>query len=183
MQLRYRAFATLILAAIASMCPLTSVSVADSPGLLGGGAGIIVNGTYCTLTTIGHDGGGVAIAVAGMQCALTTIGHYKSGDLVGFTAGHCGGPGATVVADGAEERGPVGAVGAADGDYYAVIKFDPAKVTPVPNYGGFAINGISADPNPRPRGHSANRAMHAVTGSRTVVATVAACLGAGRPRH
>jgi hypothetical protein len=39
-------------------------------------------------------------------------------------------------------------VTAADGDYYAVIKFDPAKVTPVPNYGGFAINGISPDPNP-----------------------------------
>ena len=39
-------------------------------------------------------------------------------------------------------------VTAADRDYYAVIKFDPAKVTPVPNYGGFAINGISPDPNP-----------------------------------
>jgi hypothetical protein len=48
--------------------------------VLGGGAGIVVDGTYCTLASIGHQ---------------------KSGQLVGFTAGHCGGPGAPVVAEGA----------------------------------------------------------------------------------
>lgn len=93
-------------------------------------------------------GGGAGIAVAGTQCTLTTVGHDKSGDLIGLTAGHCGGPGAPVVADGAEDRGPLGAVTAADGDYYAVIKFDPAKVIPVSNFGGFAINGVNQDPSP-----------------------------------
>lgn len=29
---------------------------------------------------------------------------------------------------------------------YAVIKFDPAKVAPVANYGGFIINGIGPEP-------------------------------------
>jgi len=46
---------------------------------LGGGAGIVVDCSYCTLATIGHD---------------------HVGDLVGFTAGHCAGPGAQVVAEG-----------------------------------------------------------------------------------
>ena len=30
---------------------------------------------------------------------------------------------------------------------YAVIKFDPAKVTPTANFAGFAINGIGPDPD------------------------------------
>lgn len=93
---------------------------------LGGGAGIVVNGTYCTLTTIGHD---------------------KAGDLVGFTAASCGGPDSPVVAEGSENLGPVGTVVAANGDLdYAVIKFDPAKVTPIPDFAGFVINGIGPDP-------------------------------------
>jgi hypothetical protein len=110
-------------AALAVMASLGSVAAADDKVVLGGGAGIIVAGNNCTLTTIGHD---------------------KSGELVGFTAGHCGGPGAPVEAEGAA----VGTVASADGDYYEIIKFDPAKVNPVSNYGGFAINGVSGDPNP-----------------------------------
>ena len=103
---------------------LTPTASADGSVPLGGGAGIVVGGTYCTLGTIGHD---------------------KTGELVGFTAGHCGGPGAQVVA---EESGvPVGTVAAVgDGLDYAVIKFDPAKVTPTANFAGFAINGIGSDP-------------------------------------
>jgi hypothetical protein len=85
--------------------------------------------------------------VDGSDCTLTAIGHDKTGELVGFTAAHCGGPGAQVVAEGAEQRGPLGTVAAADGGLdYAVIKFDPAKVTPTANFGGFAINGIGPDP-------------------------------------
>lgn len=96
---------------------------------LGGGAGIMVDGTLCTLTTIGHD---------------------NTGDLVGFTAGHCGGPGAEVSAEGTP--GAVGTVVATD-DYldYAVIKFDPAKVAPTANFAGFAINGLGPDPQWRQR--------------------------------
>jgi hypothetical protein len=93
----------------------------------GGGAGIVVDGSYCTLTTIGHD---------------------NTGELVGFTAAHCGGPGAQVVAESAQERGPLGSVVAAnDGLDYSVIKFDAAKVAPTAHFDGFAINGIGPDPD------------------------------------
>jgi hypothetical protein len=99
---------------------------ADGQVVLGGGAGILVEGSYCTLTTTGHD---------------------HAGELVGFTAGHCGGPGAGVIAEGSNS-GPVGTVAAVgDGLDYAVIKFDPAKVTPTANFAGSAINGH----RPRPR--------------------------------
>jgi hypothetical protein len=103
------------------------VALADGQVVLGGGAGIVVEGSYCTLGTIGHD---------------------KTGELVGFTAGHCGGPGAPVVAEGADNHGPVGTVAAVgDGLDYGVIKFDSAKVTPTANVAGFAIKGIGADPD------------------------------------
>ena len=95
--------------------------------MLGGGAGIVVNGeTLCTLTSIGTD---------------------NQGNLVGFTSAHCGGPGAQVAAERAEATGTLGVMAAGnDALDYAVIKFDPAKVTPVANYNGFAINGLGPDP-------------------------------------
>ena len=118
MQRKYRVvetFAATLAAIIAPICPLSGVALADSPGLLGGGAGIIVNGTYCTLATIGHD---------------------SSGALVGLTAATCGGPGSSVDIEGGP--GGVGNVVAANEDLdYAVIKFDPAKVTPTANFAGF----------------------------------------------
>ncbi|QLL10498.1 S1 family peptidase [Mycobacterium vicinigordonae] len=100
---------------------------ADDKVPLGGGAGIVVNtGTLCTLTAIGHD---------------------NRGDLIGFTSAHCGGPGAPVAAEGAENQGQVGTMVAGNDSLdYAVIKFDPARVTPVANLNGFAINGIGPDP-------------------------------------
>lgn len=113
------------------LLPLLAVvraPVASAALPLGGGAGIIVNGTYCTLTTIGHD---------------------KTGELVGFTAASCGGPDSPVVAEGSENLGPVGTVVALANDpgaRYAVIKFDPAKITPIANFAGFVINGIDASP-------------------------------------
>lgn len=111
---------------LASAGLLNITAVADDKVPLGGGTGIVVDGSYCTLATIGRD---------------------KSGALVGFTAAHCGGPGAGVVAEGAENRGPLGTVVAAgSGLDYAVIKFDAGKVTALANYDGFAINGIGADP-------------------------------------
>lgn len=103
-------------------------AAADDKLPLGGGAGIVVEGSYCTLTTIGRD---------------------NSGELVGFTAAHCGGPGAHVVAEGAEGRGVLGTVVAIGSDPrldYSVIKFDPAAVAPIANFAGFVIAGIGPDP-------------------------------------
>ncbi len=114
---------------VVSASSLGAVAAADDKVPLGGGAGITLNGnTACTLTTIGHD---------------------RTGELVGFTVDHCGGPGAEVAAQGAEERGTLGTVSVTN-DYfhYAVIKFDPTKVTPLANYDGFAINGVGPDPAP-----------------------------------
>jgi hypothetical protein len=110
------------LALVASASLLSPTASAAVP--LGGGAGIVVDGSYCTLATIGHD---------------------RTGELVGFTAAHCGGPGARVVAEGTND--PVGSVVAANGDLdYAVIKLDPTVVTPTANFAGFPINGIGPDP-------------------------------------
>jgi hypothetical protein len=94
---------------------------------IGGGAGIIIDtNTYCTLTAIGND---------------------NTGALIGFTSAHCGGPGAEVTSEAAPDRGPIGTmVTGNDGLDYAVIRFDPAKVNPVSNWNGFAINGIGPDP-------------------------------------
>lgn len=110
-------------ALIASAGLPSTTAGADDKALLGGGAGIVVNDTLCTLTTIGHD---------------------KSGDLVGFTAASCGGPGSPVAAVGGANVGSVVAV--EDSLKYAVIKFDPAHVTPTANFAGFAINGLGPDP-------------------------------------
>jgi hypothetical protein len=76
--------------------------------VLGGGAGITVNGTNCTLTTIGHD---------------------NAGALVGLTAATCGGPGSSLAIEGGP--GGVGTVVAVDDALdYAVITFEPGKVVP-----------------------------------------------------
>jgi hypothetical protein len=126
----FRAALALIGAALLS--PVTSVPVsgsasADAPIVLGGGSGITVDGSsLCTLTAIGND---------------------KNGNLIGFTSAHCGGPGAQIAAEGAEDRGPVGTMVAGNEALdYAVIQFDPAKVTPTDVVNGFRIDGIGPDP-------------------------------------
>jgi hypothetical protein len=115
---------SVIATVIVPISVLSGVAAADGKVPLGGGAGITVNDTACTLTTIGHD---------------------KTGELTGFTASTCGGPGSPVTAGGV----PVGSV-VDTNDFlpYSVIKFEPAKVTPVANFAGFAINGIGPDPAP-----------------------------------
>ena len=110
-------FTSVVLAGL--FAPIASAAIP-----LGGGAGIVVDGSFCTLTVIGHN---------------------KTGELIGFTSAHCGGPGSPVVAEGADTA--VGTVVVANGDLdYAVIRFDPANVTPISNFDGFDINGIGPDP-------------------------------------
>jgi hypothetical protein len=135
LQTRYRrlvrvaaALATAILLGVGLLVGVdTGPAGADDRLPLGGGAGIVVNGdTLCTLTTIGTD---------------------NKGQLIGFTSAHCGGPGAPVAAEAAKQRGQVGTMVAGNDNLdYAVIQFDPAKVIPVANFGGFLITGIGPDP-------------------------------------
>lgn len=102
------------------------VSRADGPVVIGGGAAIAVNGTLCTLTTIGTD---------------------RAGDVVGLTSASCGGPGSSVAAGWAP--GTLGTVAVVDPDLdYAVIRFDKSRVAPTADFAGFAINGIGPDAAP-----------------------------------
>ena len=101
------------------------VATAAPPVVMGGGTGIIVNDE--------------------LVCSLTTIGHDNSGRLVGLTAGHCGAVGASVVAETSQDSGVVGRFVVSNPALdYAVIQFDPGKVTPVNRVGSVTITGIGA---------------------------------------
>ncbi len=79
------------------------------------------------------------------QCTLTTIGHDNAGRLVGITAGHCGEAGWPVVPESDPDAGVVGRFVVSNSDYdYAVIEFDPAKVTPVNTIGQVTITDIAS---------------------------------------
>ncbi|WP_041451130.1 chymotrypsin family serine protease [Hoyosella subflava] len=101
---------------------LPAAQAQQARATLGGGSGIVVGGDFlCTLTTIGYDNGG---------------------RLVGFTAGHCGGPGAPVTAEATPGAGVVGNIARTNGVLdYAVIVFDPARVNPVRTVGPTTITG------------------------------------------
>jgi len=116
-----------VVAVLAGLLGMATAAHADGPVVLGGGSGIVVNGeAFCTLTAIGHD---------------------NRGALIGFTSAHCGGPGATVSGEGADSAGVLGTMVAGNEALdYAVIQFDPQKVTPTNNVNGFQINGIGPDP-------------------------------------
>lgn len=102
-----------------------SASAAPAPAVLGGGSGIVVNDE--------------------LLCSITTIGHDNAGRLVGLTAGHCGDAGSPVVAEYKPDSGVVGTIVVSNSDYdYAVIQFDPAKVTPVNRVGNVTITSIGA---------------------------------------
>ena len=125
---RVRLTAGAVILAFAALLPTPAASAgADDKVPMGGGAGIGVNGdTYCTLTAIGND---------------------HTGALIGFTSAHCGGPGAQVESEAAQDRGVIGTMVAGNDDLdYAVIRFDAAKVAPVANWNGFVIDGIGPDP-------------------------------------
>jgi hypothetical protein len=109
------------------MAGSAAVAHAQAPVALGGGSGLVVDGeTLCTLTAIGTD---------------------NQGNLIGFTSAHCGGPGAVVGSESAQNAGVVGTMVAGNESLdYAVIKFDRAKVTPVNEVNGFRIDGLGPDP-------------------------------------
>ncbi|MFC8531112.1 S1 family peptidase [Nocardia sp. NPDC057227] len=118
-----RAACTVALGA-ALLGPVAGAAQAQ-PGapVLGGGSGIVIDDAFeCTLTTVGYDG---------------------AGRLVGITAGHCGDPGAQVYAEADRGAGVVGRFVHSDPRLdYAVIQFQPGRVTPVNRVGNVTIAGI-----------------------------------------
>ncbi|MBS9535118.1 serine protease [Mycobacterium sp. M1] len=90
-------------------------------------------------------GGGAAIHVGDVACTLTTIGHDSTGTLVGITSAHCGGLDSVVTVPGLTET--VGRVARVNDTLdYAVITFDPGKITPIGDFDGLAISGIGPPP-------------------------------------
>jgi hypothetical protein len=118
---------SVVAVAMALLSPIVMPARAADLVPLGGGSGIVINGeAFCTLTAIGND---------------------SRGNLIGFTSAHCGGPGAQVASEAAENQGILGTMVAGnDALDYAVIQFDRARVQPVNNVNGFQIDGIGPDP-------------------------------------
>ncbi|MBY8858872.1 S1 family peptidase [Nocardia sp. CA2R105] len=119
----------------------TAFAVAIGAALLGTGAGVA------------HAAGGAPVIGGGsgiiidnqFECTVTTIGHDRGGRLVGLTAGHCGEAGAQVWAEQARGAGVIGHFVYSNHDLdYAVIQFDPGKVTPTNHIGNVTITGVGA---------------------------------------
>ncbi|KAA8888372.1 trypsin-like peptidase domain-containing protein [Nocardia colli] len=118
---------TVMTAAVVAVSVVAGPAHAEPGVMLGGGSGIILDDyELCTLTTIGRDG---------------------AGRLVGLTAGHCALIGDPIASEQDWGAGDVGRVVDVNDDLdYAVIEFDPAKVTPVRQIGGTTIAGLGTYP-------------------------------------
>ncbi|RJO76953.1 serine protease [Nocardia panacis] len=112
--------------AVALGAALLGTGTAQAAGpVIGGGSGIVIDNQFeCTVTTVGYDG---------------------AGRLVGLTAGHCGEAGSLVTAEANRGAGVIGRFAYANHDLdYAVIQFDPDRITPVNTVGRVTITGLGA---------------------------------------
>lgn len=87
MRLKHLMVAAIAVALEAMVAPFGGVAAADGAVPLGGGAGIVVNRTYCTLTTIGHDETDELVEFTGATCggAGSPVAAAKGGPGAGFT--------------------------------------------------------------------------------------------------
>ncbi|AUM18609.1 MULTISPECIES: peptidase S1 family protein [Rhodococcus] len=123
----FKRVAMAIVAGVALLAGGTGVAVAAPPVPLGGGSGI----------TLGNGAEDL------FDCTLATIGNDRAGRLVGFTAGHCGGPGTTVKSEMDLGAGVLGRiVGTNEVLDYSVIEFDRGRVAPVNRVGNVIITGV-----------------------------------------
>lgn len=135
---------------------------------LGGGSGIVfgrgkpvtkTQGTSCTLTTVGYDKTGNLIGLTNAHCFYDNEGHQWPGDKIYYDMSP---PGTSLnqskVWEPDLETGVIGTVVYISGGNpvapgpngrgldYAVIKLDPAKVTPTATVGKVTIGKIGAPP-------------------------------------
>ncbi|WP_225725746.1 MULTISPECIES: S1 family peptidase [unclassified Nocardia] len=110
--------------AVALGAALLGTGAAHAAGpVIGGGSGIIIDNQF--------------------ECTVTTVGWDNSGHLIGLTAGHCGDPGAQVFAEKDRGAGQIGRFVYSNHDLdYAIIQFDPDKITPVNRIGNVTITGL-----------------------------------------
>ncbi|RJO76568.1 hypothetical protein D5S18_09765 [Nocardia panacis] len=123
--------ATALLAAAPALGAGPAAAV-DGPAVLGGGSGLFIETSEPDTVS---------------ECTLTAIGFDKTNTLVGLTAGHCGEVGMRVAAEYSPKSGTLGVVAAksAENDW-AVVRFDPARVTPTRQVAQSVINGVGEPP-------------------------------------
>ncbi|WP_433193610.1 hypothetical protein ACQP1G_33165 [Nocardia sp. CA-107356] len=123
-------FAMIVLATVAAAgFPAAGTAQAAGNAVVGGSSGLVFD--------------------TNAVCSLTAVGHDSAGRLVGLTAGHCAPTGARLGAEQFLDAGVIGTVAYSDdgeGLDFAVLEFDPAKVTPVRNIGPTTIAGLGAAP-------------------------------------
>ncbi|MFD5869172.1 trypsin-like peptidase domain-containing protein [Corynebacterium sp. NPDC060344] len=79
-------------------------------------------------------------------CTLTAAGRDAAGNLIGMTAGHCGGPGAPVRSMDATEAGVIGTVQRVDASFdYAVLVLN-GKAVPTSTYGDTRVASVGQLP-------------------------------------
>lgn len=131
--------AVVLAAIVATILSLTvglgSAQAAPPKTAIGGGSGILV-----------LKGGNSAAA-----CTVAAVGRPTSGPnkgkLIALTAGHCGRPGQSVIAESAQNRGQIGVFEQSWTDIdVGVIRLDPERVRPVRTVGGITIRRISTAP-------------------------------------
>ncbi|MDI9929227.1 serine protease [Rhodococcus sp. IEGM 1354] len=120
-------FKKFMLVVVGAAAIVASVGVgtasAAAPAALGGGSGIIVGGQA--------------------ECTLTTIGNDRNGNLVGFTAGHCGRAGDSIVPEYDTSLGEVGTIAFSNPEYdYALIQFQRDRVAPISRVGNVTISQV-----------------------------------------
>lgn len=123
-----RAATAVIAAALGTFAGIApGIAQAQNAPAIGGGSGIVINDMF--------------------ECTVTTVGHDAAGRLVGLTAGHCGDPGDRVFSDANRGFGQIGKFVHVNKKLdYAVIQFDPGRITPVNRVGNVTISTIGTPP-------------------------------------
>ncbi|AYF79372.1 peptidase S1 [Nocardia yunnanensis] len=105
---------------------------AAAPVVLGGGSGVYVEDLTSSDSV--------------SDCTLTAVGYDNKNQLVGLTAGHCGEVGARVAAE-YTRSGGIGVIANKSADMdWAIIVFNPDRVTPTRTVAQSVINSVGAPP-------------------------------------